>query len=147
MRKVENKSTAVAHGPGVARCVYVSFIMPRKPKVEKWEEETTSLTDKSIFVTQVEEGEKGKVRKLSYKTSDSDQMNETGPGKEGKERKKSDREKYSKQEADEKSFSLPLSNHENKKIYIFMLSPRINFSSPCSARVSVFTGLRMWKCV
>lgn len=45
----------------VARCcAHVSFIMPQKENCEekwkeKWGEETTSLTDKSIFVTQVAE--------------------------------------------------------------------------------------------
>lgn len=44
-----------------------------KRQAKKWEKETTSLPDKSIFVTQVDiEG------KVSYDTSESDQMDETG---------------------------------------------------------------------
>lgn len=76
----------------------VSFIIrPRKEKrklAEKNEEneETTSSTDKSIFVTQV--GGKAKERKVSYETSDSDRMDETGGGG----RKKSERETFSSEQ-------------------------------------------------
>lgn len=105
----------------VARCcAHVSFIMPQKENCEekwkeKWGEETTSLTDKSIFVTQVAKaGRRKKV--FPHETSDSDQMDEIGGWKVNERNSRCEKQEAKATKMRKSfSFSLPLNNREVRK--------------------------------